>query len=52
MIYQNEYVQTKCYLGFFENGRPKGKFIRFCMVANRDNEVILETQGIAKIADE
>tara|TARA_B110000285_G_C14856659_1_gene482541 strand:+ start:414 stop:569 length:156 start_codon:yes stop_codon:yes gene_type:complete len=32
LIYQNEYLQTKCYVGFFDDGQPKGKFIKYTMV--------------------
>lgn len=52
LIYQNEYTQTKCYVGFFENGQPKGKYMKFTMVESQDNTVTLEQQGIAQITDE
>lgn len=43
MIYKNEYTQTKCIVGFFENGQPNGKVIKFTMVEGQDNKVALET---------
>ena len=50
LIYVNSTKQTKCYVGFFENGIPVGKVKKFIMVKST-GKILLENQGIAKLTE-